>query len=138
MLLIDSLAEEQIRAAIRRGELDDLDGMGQPLVLEDDAAVPEELRTAYRMLKNAGCLPPELVLRNEIQQLEGLLVQLDAGSEQASLRRRLCLLKARLAAQGRELSPLTDEIAYRAKLVQRLSGVKDSGQKDAAAASDRV
>ena len=41
--------------AIERGEFDDFPGKGKPLHLgEDDRTVPEELRLAYRMLKNAG------------------------------------------------------------------------------------
>ena len=129
MLLIDSLAEEQIQSAIRRGELDDLPGQGRPLDLVDDSAVPQELRVAYRLLKNAGCLPPELALRNEISEIEGLLSQVDLDAEQQSLRRRLCLLKTRLALHGRESSLLVEQGDYRAKLVQRLAQpVRDGGE----------
>ena len=93
MLLIDRLAEENILAAARRGEFEDLPGAGKPLQLDDDSAVPEELRVAYRILKNAGCLPPEQQLRNEIRQIENLLDRLDADAEEFTLRRRLLLLK---------------------------------------------
>jgi hypothetical protein len=121
MLLVDSLAEEQIQAAIRRGEFDDLPGSGQPLALDDDAGVPDELRVAYRILRNAGCLPPELTLRNEIHQLESLLDQAELAAEQRSVRRRLCLLKARLAMQGHAGDLLIHEQAYRARLIDKLS-----------------
>lgn len=121
MLLVDSLAEEQIQAAIRRGEFDDLPGSGQPLALDDDAGVPDELRVAYRILRNAGCLPPELTLRNEIHQLESLLDQAELAAEQRSVRRRLCLLKARLAMQGHEGDLLIHEQAYRERLIDKLS-----------------
>ena len=121
MLLVDSLAEEQIQAAIRRGEFDDLQGSGKPLELDDDTGVPDELRVAYRVLRNAGCLPPELTLRNKIHQLESLLDQAELDAEQRAVRRRLCLLKARLAMQGQEGNLLIHEQAYREKLVDRLS-----------------
>ena len=121
MLLVDSLAEEQIQAAIRRGEFDDLAGSGKPLELDDDSSVPDELRVAYRILRNAGCLPPELTLRNEIHQLESLLDQVELAAEQRSVRRRLCLLKTRLAMQGHEGNLLVHEQAYRQKLVDKLS-----------------
>ena len=121
MLLVDSLAEEQIQAAIRRGEFDDLAGSGKPLELDDDSGVPDELRVAYRILRNAGCLPPELTLRNEIHQLESLLDQVELAAEQRSVRRRLCLLKARLAMQGHEGNLLLHEQAYRQKLIDKLS-----------------
>ena len=121
MLYIDRLAEEQIEAAIRRGDLDDLPGQGQRLELEDDRVIPEALRVAYRALKNAGCLPPEFGLRNEINELEGLLHQAEADAESRAIRRRLCLLKTRLALRGRELNLSSQEGAYRQKLLDRLA-----------------
>ena len=63
MWLLDELAERHIAAARDRGELDNLPGAGRPLALEDDSMVPEELRAAYRLMKNAGLIPQELVLR---------------------------------------------------------------------------
>ncbi len=122
MLLIDSLAEEQIQSAIRRGDFDDLPGQGKPLKLDDDMGIPDELRVAYRILRNAGCLPPELTLRHEIHELEGLLSQVEMELEQQALRRRLCLLKARLAMHGREINLLAQEGAYHDKLMRRMAG----------------
>lgn len=58
--MFDLLAERRIAEAIARGELDDLPGAGRPLDLDDDPLVPEELRAAYRILKNAGIAPPEV------------------------------------------------------------------------------
>ena len=121
MLLIDSLAEEQIQSAIRRGDFDDLPGQGRPLPPDDSSAVPEELRVAYRLLKNAGCLPPELSLRSEISQLDNLLQRVDSDSEQRELRQRLRLLKLRLALCGRESSLLIREAAYRDRVIGRLT-----------------
>lgn len=54
MLLFETLAEKKILDAASRGELDDLPGAGKPLDLDDDALVPEDLRMAHRILKNAG------------------------------------------------------------------------------------
>lgn len=58
------------------GELRDLPGAGQPLHLQGDSAIPEELRVAYRLLKNAGFLPLESHLRRECRDAESLLQQL--------------------------------------------------------------
>jgi len=125
MLLIDMLAEEQIAAAINRGEFDDLPGKGKPMVLEDDVAVPDELRVAYRILKNAGCLPPEQELRREIRQVEGLLGQVATDLEAQRIRRRLCLMRTRLAMQGRDVNLLVHEAAYREKLMRRVARSDD-------------
>lgn len=131
MLLIDNLAEEQIQSAIRRGEFENLPGKGKPLGLDDDTWIPEELRVAYRVLRNAGCLPPTLALRREIHELEGLLQYADVGNEQQIIRRRLCLLQTQLAMYGRDINLLSQEKEYRAKLLQRMVG-EDGELKGAA------
>ena len=58
--MIDLIAERRIEEAIANGELDDLPGAGKPLALDDDALIPEDLRMAYRILKNAGYAPEEV------------------------------------------------------------------------------
>jgi hypothetical protein len=73
MLLFEIIAEQKIRAAMERGEFDDLPGEGRPLDLSDDRLVPEGLRMAYRLLKNAGFIPPELEAQKEIRDLEQLI-----------------------------------------------------------------
>ena len=118
MLLIDTLAEEKILAAIRKGELQDLPGEGRPLHLEDDQAIPQELRVAYRLLKNSGHLPAEVSLRRDIEQVEQLLVQVDCNDESQRLRKRLQLLQLRLAMYGRKQNLLLEAGAYRESLMQ--------------------
>jgi len=130
MLLLDRLAEENILAALRRGEFDDLPGSGRPLALDDDSALPEELRVAFRLLSNAGCLPPELHLQREIHELEALLQHLEDTADARRLRRRLSWMQTRLALQGRDSNPLIAEAAYREKLLRRL-GRDENGQPDA-------
>ncbi|MGK3131522.1 DUF1992 domain-containing protein [Pantoea sp. C8B4] len=101
MWLIDQLAEQQIRAAQEKGELSNLPGEGAPLQLEDESGVPPELRTAYRLLKNSGFLPPELEMRREAVQLNDLLQHLDPDDHQASeLNKRLTLLEMKLQQAG--------------------------------------
>ncbi len=63
MWLLDQWAERHILDAQAKGEFDNLPGSGEPLTLDDDSHVPAELRAGYRLLKNAGCLPPELEQR---------------------------------------------------------------------------
>jgi hypothetical protein len=93
------IAERKIAEALERGELANLPGEGRPLALDDDALVPEDLRLAYRILKNAGFVPPEVEALNEISQLERLVSQ---GSEDAAARakaaRKLALLRTRIEA----------------------------------------
>ena len=58
--MLDFIAEQKIAEAIENGDFDDLPGAGKPLELDDDSLVPEDLRLAYRILKNAGFVPPEV------------------------------------------------------------------------------
>ena len=118
MNLLDQIAEKRIQDAISRGELRDLPGEGQPLHLEDDSAIPEELRAAYRILKNAGFLPPELQWRRELQEAEHLLRQLPE-SDRSRARARLELLQLRLAASRRQPMNLLLEDQYRQRLLER-------------------
>ena len=121
MMLIDALAEERIENALRNGDFDDLPGRGEPLVLDDDSAVPEALRVAYRILRNSGCLPPAQQLKNEIYEVETLLGQVETEAETLSIRRRLNWLRTRLAMQGRDSNLLVAEGAYREKLLHKLA-----------------
>ena len=120
MNLIDQLAETRIQEAIQRGELRGLPGEGQPLRLEDDSAIPEELRAAYRLLKNAGFLPPELQLRREVREAEQLLQQLPE-SDRSPARARLEWLQMRLAASRRQPMNLLLEDQYRHRLLEKLA-----------------
>lgn len=47
------IAENRIAEAVARGELQGLPGEGHPLDLYEDPLVPEELKMAKRILKNA-------------------------------------------------------------------------------------
>ncbi|MBX2839471.1 MAG: DUF1992 domain-containing protein [Gammaproteobacteria bacterium] len=120
MSLISKLAEQKILAAIERGEMDNLSGQGKPLILDDTSAIPEELRAGYRLLKNAGYLPPELELRKEIRHVEELLHHVETSDEERALMRKLNFLRARLNDQGRPFSCLVEEERYKEKLLQRI------------------
>jgi hypothetical protein len=84
------IVEERIAQAEREGQFDNLKGRGQPLPPDDDSHVPEDLRMAFRILRNAGCLPPELEVRHEIVRLRDLL-DAASGEERAAAARALNL-----------------------------------------------
>jgi hypothetical protein len=70
---IQIIAERRIEEAMREGGLQVEHWRNRPLPEEDMSMVPEDLRMAYKMLKNAGYLPPEIELRKEITSLRELL-----------------------------------------------------------------
>ena len=107
--MFDAIAEEKIAEALAAGELDNLPGAGRPLALDDDAHVPEDLRVAYRILKNAGYVPPEVEALAEIADLERLIARSDVDvAAQARAVRKLALLRTRVEAR------------YYAKAVEKL------------------
>jgi len=119
LLVFAKLAEERIREAIARGELDDLPGQGQPLDLEDDTHLDPELRLAYKVLKNAGYTPPELDLRKEIHQVEELLAGAEDEKTSYQALKRLNYLTMKLGSL-RPGSALLDEHRYAERIAARL------------------
>ncbi len=86
---IERLAEQRILEAQRNGEFDDLAGKGKPLELADYSSLPEDLRMAYHLLKNANVLPPEAELLKDIHILEDLLKHVEDEGERKSLAKSL-------------------------------------------------
>jgi hypothetical protein len=83
------IAERRIIEAIQNGEFEDLEGKGRPIHFDDESWVPEDLRMAYKFLKNAGCIPPELEIRNEIINLCSLMNTIDDDKERLKKIREL-------------------------------------------------
>lgn len=122
MFPFEVLAERKILEAMGRGEFDGLPGAGKPLRLEDDSMVPGELRLAYKILKNAGCLPPELELRKEVLTLRDLLCAVEDDGERKRKVRELNfkLLKLNLLAKR----PVSLEAfpEYRERILEKMRG----------------
>ena len=89
MDVIALIAEKKIKEALEKGELDRLPGHGKPVVLEDFSEVPEHLRLGFKILKNAGVLPVELELRNELAELREQLAHCRDAETQKRLRARI-------------------------------------------------
>jgi hypothetical protein len=83
--LFAQIATRRIEEAMARGEFDNLEGAGRPLVFEDDSMVPEDLRMAYKILRNSGLVPPEILEEKEILTAADLLAS--APDEQERYRR---------------------------------------------------
>lgn len=124
MNLFAILAEERIREAQDRGEFDNLPGQGQPLQLEDDSHVPEELRMAYKLLRNGGYLPPEIEERKEIDSLLDLLESCRDERDRVRQMRRLEALVFHLGRQGRSLE-LEAHDEYYARVLARLGRLRE-------------
>ncbi|CAN2039094.1 DUF1992 domain-containing protein [Candidatus Magnetomoraceae bacterium gMMP-15] len=65
---------------------------GKPFEFKDDSYVPEDLKMAYKILKNADCLPPELEIKKEIRKTEDLLATMPDTEEKYRILKKLNLL----------------------------------------------
>jgi hypothetical protein len=119
MQSFDAIAERRIREAQDRGDFDNLPGSGAPLALDDDPLVPEDLRVAYRLLRNAGFIPPELAPHREIRDLEQLLQAAETDGERHPLLARINFLLTRTSA-GRRRGQLQVEADYYERIAARL------------------
>jgi hypothetical protein len=124
MEFFTKLAENRILQAIEAGEFENLQGKGQPLNLEDDSHIPPELRMAYKILKNADCLPPELVLHQEVVNLQELVASMPDEAEKLKQMRRLNFLVMKLNMMRPVSAQLLENDLYTPKVLERLESKK--------------
>lgn len=115
----EKIVEQRIQDALKKGEFDNLPGSGKPLVFENDTNVSEELRLAYKILKNADCLPPEVELKKQINQTKELLSGMKETSDKYCLIKKLNFLIMKLNSIRN--TPIMYEMPqqYEAKLIGR-------------------
>lgn len=131
LAVLNDLIEQRISQARDDGQFEQLPGAGRPLDLREDPLVPEEVRVANRVLKNAGFVPPEVAELKTMAGLEKALTecgrrpQADAD-EQRSLRRRLVALSLTLQSRGVNLHGIVTD-RYRQAIIEKLAGDKSTG-----------
>ena len=122
MNIFSKIAEQRIREAIENGEFNCLEKMGRPITLEDETWVPEDLRPAYRVLKNSGCIPPELELRKEILGLRDLIGTIDDDAERLRNIRELNFKLMKLGEMRGKSLNLDQFPEYEMKIYEKLAG----------------
>ncbi len=122
--MLSWLADQMIEEAMKRGEFDDLPGKGKPLELEDLSHVPEELRSAYKLMKNANIMPEELTLRQEMLTLSDLIAACQQDEERLRLRKKLDekTLRLNMLTAQMDWSSNSAYNRYESKIRQRLTG----------------
>lgn len=116
------IAERRIIEAIANGEFDNLEGKGKPIDFEDETWIPEDLRMAYRILKNAGCIPPELEFRNEVINMCSFMNTIDDDKERIKKLRELNFKLLKLNLTRKKPLNFEDFPEYEGKLVDKLTG----------------
>jgi DnaJ homologue, subfamily C, member 28, conserved domain len=117
----EKIVEQRIREAVEKGEFDNLPGKGKPIPLEDDSHVPEELRLAYKLLKNADCLPPELMEKKEILQMEDMLAAIPDEKERYKLIKKINFKIMKLNVMGKKSPLLEEKQIYYKKLIDKIA-----------------
>jgi len=120
----EKIIEERILKAQKMGEFENLPGAGKPLALEDNRFISEELRLAYKILKNADCLPVEIELKKEIKQTEDLLAGMQETSEKYRIVKKLNFLIMKL--NSIKDTSIVHEMpqVYTGKLIERFGNSK--------------
>lgn len=99
---IDDLIDSRIREAMEQGAFDNLPGAGKPLAPWDDEALAGENWMGFKVLRQAGMLPPWLELGREIERdLERL--------EAISLEHRRLVERAAQGGDWRRFAPAIRE-----------------------------
>ena len=115
------IAEQKIAQAIEKGELKTTGWENRPLPLEDDHLVPEDLKMAYKIMKNAGYLPPEIETRKEITRLEQLIAKTEDEHQRVQQMRKLAVLMLKVEAGRNSPSNISHNDDYYRKIVERTS-----------------
>ena len=123
--IIQVIAERKIQQASAEGTLADLSHWkDKPLPPDDMANVPEDLRMAYRLLKNAGYVPEEVTVQKEITRLEQLLATCTDEREKVRQLRKIGCLKTKLECRMGRAIQLGEEGPYYPQVIDRLSTPK--------------
>ncbi len=120
----EKIVEERIKQAQRKGDFQNLSGAGRPLRMEDDFNIPEDLRMAYKVLKNADLVPPEIELKKEILQTEDLLAGMQDAAEKYKMLQKLNLLIMKFNALRQGCIEFDAPQKYFGKLVDRIGKSK--------------
>jgi hypothetical protein len=116
----EKIIESRIKKAQEQGAFDNLPGKGLPLELEDDRHIPEDLRLAHKVLKNADCLPQEVQLRKEIRRTEDLLTHMADTAQKYRTIKKLNYLILKLNTLSDRNATFDIPQHYYAEVVERL------------------
>lgn len=98
------------------------------MVIEDLSAIPQELRMAYSMLKNAGMIKDEENYRKELMRIEDLIAccQDSDGKEKLKHQLNQKLLQFNKVIQKRNVSNSSFFKRYETKIENKILSNKDA------------
>jgi hypothetical protein len=129
MDILAVIAEQKILQAMQERDLSDSKYKYKPLPLEDDSFVPDDLKMAYKILKNSGFLPPEIEERKEIKRLEDLITSTSDEAERLRQMKKLDVLLMKVNAKRPFSSSISSQNDYYRNIVERIT-VRSKQQKE--------
>jgi len=120
------IAERKIKEAIEEGLLNREEWRNRSLPSSNGSMIPDDLRIAYKMLKNAGYVPPEIEAKKEIQQLEDLIAATEDEHTRVKQIKKLNYLVMKLDAMRGDSTSLENQETYYRKVVEKLSVTQKS------------
>ncbi len=121
MDFLSFIAEQKIAQAMQERDLNSPKWKGKPLPLDDDRFVPDDLKMAYKILKNSGFLPPEVEERKEVKRLEDLIATSEDEHERLKQMKKLSVLLMKIDAQRPSPVNLANQDEYYQKVVERIT-----------------
>lgn len=127
----ERIVEERIKKAQYKGAFENLPGAGQPLNFAADQHIPQDLRLAYKILKNADCLPPEIELKKQIHRTEELLAGMQDTHARYRTIKKLNYLIMKLNATRNQDARFDMPQQYEGAIARRMaSRPKGQGRKE--------
>ncbi len=115
------IAEQKIAQAMQEKDLTSSKWKNKPLPLDDDRFVPEDLKMAYKLLKNSGYLPPEIEDRKEVKRLEDLIAATTDEHERVKQMKKLTVLLMKVEASRSFASNIANQDEYYRKVVEKVT-----------------
>ena len=105
-MTIDDITGRWIKEAEKSGELESNKHYGKKLNLDDGFGnTPEELKIAFKVLKNSGYAPGEVSLFKELEGLRKKLIEETDEEERQSIQKQMAekQLKIQLFTEGKSI-----------------------------------
>jgi hypothetical protein len=115
------IAEQKILKAMEERDLNSPQWKNKALPLGNDHLVPDDLKIAYKILKNSGYLPPELIERKEIRRIGDLIASTEDEHERLKQMKKLNVLLMKVEEKRAFRSNIATQDDYYRKVVEKIT-----------------
>ncbi len=95
---VDDIIKQWVERVEKTGELKHIEGFGKPFKFNDGfLETPDDLRMAYKILKDAGYVPAEVEMLNRLAALRDELAATQDAEQQRVLRTKIAETQQKVA-----------------------------------------